>query len=258
MNFVMNLYLYLLTAKTLKRTATRFRVTVISFVQSLLFCILLLLPGIPAGIKRFLGPVVVSMASTAVVFQCKKPDELLRCTGYLFIYAFMFGGTMKFLFATFPFLRGLQESIWCILGAGLVCYQAASWWITQMKKKRTAHLCMVRLCGHKNTVLVKALIDTGNSLREPISNKPASVVEKGILNQLEGVITPEKLKLIPFHSVGKNHGIMEGYEIPEIIIEMDGKKIRWQKVIAGISNNHISAEGKYQMILHPDLAESVD
>lgn len=258
MNFVMNLYLYLLTARTLKRTATRLRITVGSLVQSLLFCILILMPGIPAGIKRFVGPMIVSIVSTAVIFRCKNAYELFRCTGYQFIYAFVLGGALKFLFTSVPVLRGRQENIWYVPGAGFFGYWMVSWWIAQVKRKKTVHLYTVHLCGYDGTITVKALADTGNSLVEPISGKPVSVVEDGVLDKLEGVKVPEKLKLIPYHSVGKENGMMEGYEIPEIVIEDDREKIRWQKVIVGISRNRISAGGQYQMILHPDLTESED
>ena len=46
---------------------------------------------------------------------------------------------------------------------------------------------------------------------------------------------------------------MEGYEIPEIIIKGREESIRWQKVVVGVSRNRVSANGRYQMILHPDL-----
>lgn len=98
-------------------------------------------------------------------------------------------------------------------------------------------------------------MDTGNSLREPVSGRPVSVVEEECFLKLSGIKAPEKLKAIPYHSVGRDNGIMEGYEVPEIIIKGREENIRWQKVIVGISRNKISASGKYQMILHPDLCK---
>lgn len=132
-------------------------------------------------------------------------------------------------------------------------YQAVSWWIAQAAKKRAADIYKVKLRGEYNEIELDALLDTGNSLREPVSGKPVSVVEEACLLQLAGIKAPEKLKAIPYHSVGRNHGIMEGYEVPEIVIEGKEESMRWQKVIVGISRNKISANGKYQMILHPDL-----
>ena len=122
-----------------------------------------------------------------------------------------------------------------------------------MKKRKSTLIYNVTLWGYGNEITISALADTGNSLREPVSGKPVSVIEEDVLNQLNGVKIPERFKVIPYHSIGKDNGMMDGYEIPEIVIE-DGKgNIRWQKVIVGISKNKVSANGKYQMILHPDL-----
>lgn len=252
-NFVMNLYLYMLTAKTLKRTATRIGVNCGSLAGAALFCLLILAPGIPAFIKRFIGPFTINMIMTAFIFKTTKIKEILRCTGYMSIYAFFLGGLIKALFSNVPFLHKRQESIWCILGIGMLGYEIASWWIWQMKKRKANHIYAVRLSGYGNEVTVTALADTGNSLKEPISGKPVSVIEEEALERLKGVKQPEKFKLIPFHSVGKDKGVMEGYEIPEMVVESEKGSIRWQKVIVGISKNKISASGKYQMILHPDL-----
>lgn len=248
----MNLYLYTLTAKSLKRTATRLRIFVGSGVAAILFVLFLLIPGIPTIIRRFLGPIAVSMAATAVIFRLKKVSDICRTTGYLFVYAFLLGGMMKFLFSTAPFFRERQESIWYILGVGMIGCQIGSWWIEQMKKRKKTDICRVQLCSCDNAIEVDALLDTGNSLREPISGKPVSVVEEAVMDKLTGVRVPEKLRMIPYHSVGKSNGVMEGYEIPELIIKGE-EEIHCKKVMIGISKNKISANGRYQMILHPDL-----
>ncbi|WMC92232.1 sigma-E processing peptidase SpoIIGA [Kineothrix sp. MB12-C1] len=252
-NFVMNLYLYSLISRTLGRTATRTRIWGISIGGTAVFCLMLLLPGIPVFIKRFIGPVLINMIMTAVIFKVRQIGEVVRCTGYLFVYAFFLGGLMKFLFANVTFLHNKTESIWYILGAGWFGYAILSWWNEQIRKRKACHVYPVTLSGYGKTVTLKALSDTGNSLREPISGKPVSVIEEGALGELALIKMPEKLKIIPYHSVGKENGILEGYEVPELMIEREEGTIRWQKVIVGISTNKISANGAYQMILHPDL-----
>lgn len=253
MNFIMNMYLYTLLAKTLKRTATRVRIFAGSGISALFFVLLLLIPGIPVFVKRFAGPVIVSMMATAVIFQIKSMTGVFRTTGYMFFYAFVIGGLMKFLFETIPWLAGKQKSMWYILGIGMIGYQAVSWWIAQTGRKTGINICKVQLIGYENEIEINALIDTGNSLMEPVSGRPVSVIEEESLDRLTGIKLEEKLKVIPYRSVGKSNGIMEGYEIPEIIIIKEDEKIRWQKVIVGISRNKISSDGKYQMILHPKL-----
>ncbi|MBR6770806.1 MAG: sigma-E processing peptidase SpoIIGA [Lachnospiraceae bacterium] len=254
-NFVMNLYLYFLAAKTLKRTVTRSRIFIGSAVAAVIPILLLLLPGFPIWLKRFVGPVVISMVTTTVIFRLKTIETVFRITGYLMIYALVFGGMMKFLLSGFSFLAERQKNVWYILGMGMIGYQVAAWWLEQTSGKQTTEICKVRLCGYGREMEVEALIDTGNSLREPISGKPVSIVDKEVLDRFPELRIPEKLKVIPYHSVGKTNGIMEGYEIPELLVKISGESIPWQGAVVAISKNGISADRRYQMILHPDLCK---
>ena len=253
MNFIMNLYLYTLLAKTMKRTATRFRLIGGSAVGASVFVFWIIIPGIPVAIKRFAGPMIISLITTAAIFRLNSMELIGKAAGYLSIYAFAFGGIMKFLFSTVPVFRGKQEKIWYILGGGMVGYHVISWWLAQMGRKCRGDIYKVRMRGGQNEIELDALFDTGNSLREPISGRPVLVVEEESFHKLLGAKKPEKLKIIPYRSVGKENGIMEGYEIPEIIIKGREEDLRCRKVIVGISKNKVSASGKYQMILHPDL-----
>lgn len=249
----MNLYFYTLLARTMKRTATRLRIVGGSAVGAAFFVLWILLPGIPVILKRYVGPAAISLAAAAAIFRLNSIKLAGKAAGYLSVYTFVFGGMMKFLFSSIPFLRGRQGKIWYILGAGMLGCQAMSWWIAQAGKRHGKEIYKVRLRGNQNEIELNALMDTGNSLREPISGRPVLVVEEESFLRLLGAKMPEKMKAIPYRSVGKSNGIMEGYEIPEIIIKGGEENIRWQKVIVGISKNRVSASGRYQMILHPDL-----
>lgn len=257
MNFVMNLYLHTLLAKTMKRTATRFRLIGGSAVGASVFVFLIIIPGIPVAVKRFAGPMAISLMTAAAIFRLNSVELVVRAAGYLSIYAFAFGGIMKFLFSSVPLLQGKQEKIWYLLGTGMAGYHVLSWWVTQMGKKRQADIYKVKMKGSQNEIELDALLDTGNSLREPISGKPVLVVEEESFHKLLGARNPEKLKIIPYHSVGKENGIMEGYEVPEIVIKGREENWRCRKVIVGVSKNKVSASGKYQMILHPDLCSRI-
>ncbi len=253
MNFIMNLYLYALLTKTLRQVAVYKRVWAGSALGAAFSVLLLIAPGIPVFIKRFAGPMAVSMAVTAWIFKLKRVSAAVRATGYLYVYAFVFGGMMKFLFSCVPFLYKAQGGIWRILGAGMLGYQIIGRWLVQLKKKRNIRICRVQVCGCGKEVWLEALVDTGNCLREPVSGKPVSVIDEKAMEQLDSIKLPEKLKLIPYRSIGKENGIMEGYEVPELIIDDGEEKLRRQKVIVGISKVKVSVDGTYQMILHPDL-----
>lgn len=60
-------------------------------------------------------------------------------------------------------------------------------------------------------------------------------------------------RAIPFHSIGKAHGILEGYELTELIIFEENEQIKIERPVVGLFDGKLSAKAAYQMILHPAL-----
>ena len=128
----------------------------------------------------------------------------------------------------------------------------------------------IQLNGEK--IKANTMIDTGNMLKEPITNTPVIVVEhtllyqcmpKEILNNLENIIGGDlekipdkikeeyilKLKLIPFSSLGKQNGMLIGIK-PEYvkIITEEQEEIK-KNVIIGIYNKSLTKRGEYRAIV---------
>lgn len=99
-------------------------------------------------------------------------------------------------------------------------------------------------------ISIRALCDTGNSLVEPITKKPVSVIEANSLKSLNR----ENLRylMVPYNSVGKQHGLMTALIADRM--EVDGRVI--ENAIVGIHEGKLSQNKKYEMILHPDIIES--
>ena len=99
-------------------------------------------------------------------------------------------------------------------------------------------------------ISVRALCDTGNSLVEPITKKPVSVIEENSLKSLNR----ENMHylMVPYNSVGKQHGLMCAFVADSLTV--NGRGI--EKAIIGIHEGKLSQNKKYEMILHPDIIES--
>lgn len=87
-------------------------------------------------------------------------------------------------------------------------------------------LCDLKISINNKDLYVRAIIDTGNFLKEPITKTPVVVVEKEeligiiddkILNNLDEIVNGKdvsvdeyalKLRLIPFSSLGKENGLL--------------------------------------------------
>ena len=100
---------------------------------------------------------------------------------------------------------------------------------------------------------VSALLDSGNGLMEPISKMPVSVLEAEVADRYRSQLKKENFRIIPFHSIGEDKGIMESYFVEKIEIKREGENIVVKKPILAITKDAISISGKYQMILHPEI-----
>ena len=101
--------------------------------------------------------------------------------------------------------------------------------------------------------VVCALMDSGNGLREPISKIPVSVLEAVVVERFQHCLKKENYRVIPFHSIGKDKGVMEAYFIEKMVIKREGENIEIEKPIIAFTKDVISINGKYQMILHPEM-----
>jgi len=124
--------------------------------------------------------------------------------------------------------------------------------------------------------LIPALIDTGNDLRDPISDKPVIVAEYAALApllpsgirqayELFGTTDPAKilpkaaidgwekrLRLIPFASIGKHHGLLMGFR-PDRIVIYSEEKLETSEVIICIYQKKMGKTGDYKAIINPDV-----
>ena len=136
--------------------------------------------------------------------------------------------------------------------------------------------CKIKLKLKEKEVETKAMIDTGNLVKEPITNTPVIIVEKNILyniiskeildnidNILEGnldkitdIIKKEymsKLRYIPFKSLGKENGMLLGIKADEIEIETEGELKKSKNIIIGIYDKTLSKKGEYSALIGMDF-----
>ncbi len=133
--------------------------------------------------------------------------------------------------------------------------------------------CNIKVNINSKYTYIKAIIDTGNFLREPITKTPVVVIEKNALNDivpnyildnLDKIINGEnielgeyisKIRLIPFTSLGKENGILLGIKADGILVELEENTIRIKEVILGLYNGKLTKNGKYEALIGLDLLD---
>ena len=253
-NLVMDMYLLALTVKILGRTATCPRIFAGSAVGAVGYCIVLCLPEIPYPWKVLLGMVPVGGLTVKIACGTKGFGELLRGLGILFSCSFFLGGFILFLREKVILFAGHGDSIAVLFGVAFIGFVFLKKLISLYKKKKRELFCKVSLLGDSGIVEFAALIDTGNGLIEPISRKPVAILDVDQWKNLERWMKPEKYKIIPYHSLGKENGVMEGYEIDTMKVKGKDNEKQFDKVIIAIFKGKVSGKGGYQMILPPELS----
>lgn len=228
-----------------------------SVIGSLLGCGILLLPQ---GIQRvrvfFLFAAIAATVKIAFQISGKK---WLYFTGYLLAGAMMFGGVWNTVRAQ------SSRQIWLVelfFSAGiLILIYKVLWrkWNTQKD-----FLYTVTFQWHQEIFRVCGFLDTGNFLYEPLSKMPVSVMEETVfLEHFKEPLTKmiekhsvKDIRMIPYHSVGTENGMMLGILVTNIQITNGSQKIEVKRGIVGISKEELSKSGHYQLLLHPDLIKS--
>ena len=112
------------------------------------------------------------------------------------------------------------------------------------------------LQGTDGECQVPALIDSGNTLREPISGAPVSVLDVRVFKSLWRE-EPPGFRAIPYHSVGKSSGNHSGYPVPQITIRYRGVEKVCRNVYLAVSEEEIAGK-EIPMLLHPALLQPGD
>ena len=103
-----------------------------------------------------------------------------------------------------------------------------------------------------------ALMDTGNKLYDPFFHKPVILVDEKMMKDMMAYCKtecPERLHFIPFHSVGREQGLLEGITFDCVSIQWDNQSLKFKEVIAASTKESLYKGKEYQVIFHCGLLQ---
>ncbi len=253
LNLIMNFYLLKLTAKVLRLKPCLRRLILGSVVGAVGYCLIISIPYVSYTVKVMTGMLPVGILMMKLGLNITGIKALCYGTGWMFTFSFILGGFILFLKGKLPVVyEGAQGGI-VIITCGLLGYELFKSAIVVHRNKAQNKFCTVRLDTDMGWVKIAALVDTGNGLMDPVSKKPVAILEEEIWRSMTKWIRKEKYRVIPYHSIGKEHGILEGYEVGRFEVEGDTGIKTQSNVIVAVFKGKLSECGSYQMILPPEL-----
>ena len=128
-------------------------------------------------------------------------------------------------------------------------------------------LCDMEISYNNKSIKLKTMIDTGNLLKDPITQNDVIIVEKNslrglvddeILNHIEDILKGKwledskihnyKFKLIPFSSLGNENGLIIGFKPEYIKVYDEVEKVR-NDVIVGIYPGKLTKTNLYTSLV---------
>lgn len=176
--------------------------------------------------------------------------------------------------ATEPTLVLLASGFALVILLSKKSYQAI-----QEPRKLEQFLVEVTVSLAGEYIICRGLVDTGNQLHEPITRTPVMIVEQQLFthflpsaiieivsgdNKLEKIdglmeaVPPDwqgRLRLIPFRSVSRGMDFLVALKPDGVVVMSNGRRFQTEKVLIGLNPIALSADGKYQAIVHPALMQ---
>lgn len=226
--------------------------------------------------------ILLSVIIVYIAYNPQTVKKLWKTLVMFYLVSFVFGGVaFSLIYIIKPqdiimkngLFLGTYPLKTIILGA-IVAFAIIIIAVKIIRKKFTTKdmICDIEIMLNNKKINTKALIDTGNMLKEPITNTPVVVVEKillyecipkEILNNINQIIGGDlekipqqiqsqyisKLKLIPFSSLGKQYGMLLGIKVQQIKIIKESEEITKENIIVGIYQQSLTKNGEYQALM---------
>ena len=104
----------------------------------------------------------------------------------------------------------------------------------------------IEISNKEVSLVIKGLLDTGNGLREPITNLPCIIIEKHFLKGFD--IKSEEEFLIPFSTIGEE-GSLKGFKTKEVRIRRENEEWKDIEVIICVCENKLSKNNEFNALL---------
>lgn len=245
-NFMLDSLLLLVVNRITNNGRTYGRILLGGVIGSLLTCLVIVLP-FPSALRFVLFHTVVDSVMLIAGLRISGLPQFVRAILLLYVSAVVLGGIMQ---VFRPYMR--YASLFygaAVLGAAalLQLWKAVSH-ICRCQEK-LLKVTLYTECGQRS---VKALLDTGNELRDCYTGEPVNIIDPKTAAEIWQHTELEKgFRLIPFHCVG-GESLMKVFRLKKMCIHLE--EDRWiDHPLIGIGETDLSGNREYEIILNPAI-----
>ena len=283
-NLIMNSIILYATAIILKTKPKTIRVIISSAIGSIYAII-----TYATEIQIYMSVILKAILAIIMIYVAFNPQNMKKMwiqVAIFYLTSFVFGGvTLYLIYYIKPQEVFIKNGVFVgeyilkviMLGA-IVAFVTIKISLKIIKTKTSPRdmYCKIKVKLNEKIIETRAMIDTGNLAKEPITNTPVVIVESTllegilpikILNNLENILGGDfsqiseemqekyisKLRCIPFSSLGKQNGMLLGIRADEIQVETEEEKKISNNIILGIYDKSLTKRGEYRALIGIEL-----
>lgn len=281
-NLILDYFILLTVSRMLHRPDKRLRLLAGAGVGAL-YALFIFLPEMgllyTAGLKALLSVGIVVAA-----YRFSTVKSFLQLLGLFYLVSFAFGGLIfaLYMFCTPPGMLMRNGVVYfdispvtLILGAG-ACYVALTLF-SRLVRRHESRFYSLALSVDGKTVSLSAMLDTGNSLRDPLSGTPVMVAEYGAvqpllpralrpvfregrtgdLPRLEGSGWENRLRMVPYGGLNGKGGLLPAFRPDELAVRLKNRTAKTKDVFIAVCGGRLCSDGRYRALLTPMLMNTL-
>lgn len=236
---------------------------------------------------NFAVKIILSICMVYIAFNPKNMKGMIKELIIFYLVSFTLGGcAFALLYLVKPQEIFMKNGVYigtypikiALLG-GLVGFVIVYTAFRSIKNKmsKSELLYNISIKINEKELTTKVILDTGNMLKDPISQRPVVLIERDVLTKVlpnellknldcilggdlknQNGISEEyrtRLRIIPFTSVGKENGMILGIKTDEVKVFTDVEEIVKKHVVVGIHSGKFSRNNKYFGLIGLELLE---
>ena len=202
---------------------------------------------IPVLLISMIVDVIISVLVFHIVSIKQLLKTLLTETAICICLAGVLGLLNNFGYNSYLLLTGMMAVIFLVLMISTIRNMFA-----QHVLSRESVVSVVLKQGDRSCTSY-GLLDSGNTLIDPISGAPVCIMTMDLFQKLfpdTDVHSLNGYRMIPYSSVGKSKGLMDAFFLETMEVKKEEVSY-YHHVLCAICMDHFSGRAKYEMILHP-------
>ena len=268
LNLFINFFILKLTALICKNGCKTFRIILGSLVGAI-FSLYIFLPSSNPFVE-IVFRLAMSGVITVICFGVDSLKSFFRRISVFFAASFIYAGCMMGIWYLFkPNRLAINNGVVYvdISPIVLICATIISYLVLSVVRFFSAkHAPIAKRCNliiriEPNEIKITAMVDTGHSLTDSLTDRPIIIIDKQTAKRLLDFVptlahaTSNDFKVkgfraIPYSSVG-GHGLLPAFEPDKLEVEVNGKTTAIARPILAISEEPLGED--YNAIISPTL-----